>query len=72
MPPKKPWEAWLAMGVTPGVHYYLELDGTAGALAKALAILPPDTTLDLGGAPDGSSPGTGIWYYPHWGKAGVM
>lgn len=70
--PKPAWEAWMAMGVPPGVHYFLGLDGTAGALAAALAVLPPDTKLDLGGAPDGSSPGVGIWYYPHWNKAGVM
>jgi hypothetical protein len=62
---ENPWEAWEPLKNPDNTTtYYLRLDGTAGALTKALLILPADTKLDLGGAPDGASPGDGIWYTP--------
>lgn len=65
------WET-LEPPTSLGPCLYRRLDGTAIALAKALVRMPPDTTLEVGGLPDGASPAEGIWFYPEQGKASIL
>lgn len=69
--PPPVWESWERTEYRE--CYYLRLNGTAGALAQALAALPPETTLDLGGDPMGlETPGEGLWYWPKEGSVSVI